>query len=187
MSVEIKLIAEDWMMTAGLIGLTRLYKNHPQPPVITQTGLILTEEHLLVFSKYYIEWLISEFSIVKRDVGRMDWAKEQVEHIINIENMEPEKIADHTKKVQDAAKSIRTIVVEQMKKVEKYFLDTDEYEQLKQLEAHLEKINKDEQAWAQAKAVKQSVADYQRIMSIPYVRIAIFANLGKARKKHEYR
>lgn len=180
MSVEIELIAEDWMMTAGLIGLTRLYKNHPHPPVVTQKGLIITEDHLRSFSQSYVEWLISEFSIVARDVKRMDWSKTQVEQAISTQLVEPEQVAACTEKVQVAAKSIRTIVVEQMKKVEKYFADMDEYQQLSQLASQLDEISKDKQAWEQASEVKTSIDEYRRIMSVPVINEKLTLNYAKA-------
>ncbi len=180
MSIEIELIAEDWMMTAALIGLTRLYKDHPHPPVVTQRGLILTEDHLRSFSQSYVEWVISEFSIVERDVKRMGWAKTQVEQVMSVQPDEPEQVVARTEKVQAAVKSIRTIVVEQLKKVEKYFADMDEYKQLNQLAARLDDLSKDKQAWEKASEVKTAIEDYRRIMSVPVINEKLTLNYTKA-------
>ncbi|AJS57311.1 type I-B CRISPR-associated protein Cas8b1/Cst1 [Paenibacillus sp. IHBB 10380] len=171
MSASIEIIAEDWMMTAGLIGLTRLFDKEEYPSFQTNRGIILTEEQIQQFPEKYIRWLIQNHSIVKRDVGRMEWSIDQVGRakLVSDHNTDAEQQEKLTVKVIEAAKHLRKSIGDQAKKVEKYFSDAPEYQELLTLIERLEILSKNKEAYIEADQIKQARDDYERIMSVPFI------------------
>lgn len=165
------------MMTAGLIGLTRLYEDDLN--LATETGITLTEEHLSQFAERYIHWMIQEFSIVERDVGRMQWAVKQANNAQDSAT-DDEKVKQQTTKVQDSAKQIRKSISEQAKKVEKYFASTTEYADLLQLIDRLDQLSKDSEALSRSGEIKQAVDQYKQIMSVAVINEKLTLNYVKA-------
>ncbi|MCD8510981.1 MAG: hypothetical protein LRY73_14715 [Bacillus sp. (in: Bacteria)] len=68
MGKSIQIDAEDWIISAGLIGLSRLFQEDDS--MITQTGIKLTEHHFNDISERFFNYLLNNFSVVKRDVKK---------------------------------------------------------------------------------------------------------------------
>ncbi|MNW30092.1 hypothetical protein D3C74_69670 [compost metagenome] len=174
------------MLTAGLIGLTRIFDPYEQgthddlPPIAHRTGITLTEEHIEQFPERYIRWLIREYSIVKRDVSRMQWSLEQLNRSLgNLDNDSDQK-RQLTPKIQDTAKQIRKSINEQVKKVEKYFPKTTEHQNLVLLLQQLDTLSKNKDAYLYADQIQQSVQQYEKIMSTPMINEKLTLNYVKA-------
>ncbi|MDY7220841.1 type I-B CRISPR-associated protein Cas8b1/Cst1 [Halalkalibacterium halodurans] len=151
--------AEDWLMTAALIGVVRLFENED---LITSSGVKLEKHHLKEIPKKYFDYLLTHFSIVDRDVDRMKWQ-------VNRANIKPEQ-------VKDCAKEIRKIMGEQAKKVEKYFADTDEAVKLKTLLDNLKAVK----AGDDGSVIAEAVHEYKQIMSTPFINEKLTLNYVKA-------
>ncbi|XOQ13514.1 MAG: Type I-B CRISPR-associated protein Cas8b1/Cst1 [Shouchella clausii] len=155
---ELHIEAEDWVMTAALIGVARLCGEE----VITSTGVSLRKHHLKEIPKKYFDYLLTHFSIVDRDVDRMQWH-------VNRANKKPEQ-------VKDCAKEIRKIMGEQAKKVEKYFAGTDEAVQLKTLLDKLKVVK----AKDDGSVIAEAVNEYKQIMSTAFINEKLTLNYVKA-------
>ncbi|MNW41663.1 hypothetical protein D3C74_188100 [compost metagenome] len=169
MTVSIEIVAEDWMMTAGLIGLTRLFDKEEYPHFQTDRGICLTEEQIRQFPEKYIRWMINNHSVVKRDVGRMEWSVDQVERAKLRFNSDAEQHEKFTIIVIEAAKQLRKSMSDQAKKIEKYFSDTSEYRELLALIERLEVLSKNKEAYIEAHIIRQARDAYERIMSVPFI------------------
>ncbi|MNO24247.1 hypothetical protein D3C76_140630 [compost metagenome] len=169
MTVSIEIVAEDWMMTAGLIGMTRLFDKEEYPDFQTDKGIRLTEEHIQQFPEKYIRWMIINHSVVKRDVGRMEWYVDQVEKTKLRIDSDLEQHEKLTTVVIEAAKQLRKSMSDQAKKIEKYFSDTSEYRELLALIERLEVLSKNKEAYIETHIIRQARDDYKRIMSVPFI------------------
>lgn len=158
MSIHVE--AEDWMMTAALIGLSRLFPEDDS--LITKSGVQLRKEHLEQIPTRYFNYLIEHFSIVERDVNRMSWNVSQV-------NKNPEKIESNAKKIRDSMK-------DQYNKVVKYFSDTPECKELQEIIESLKLVKKPEDA----PKVEEAVNAYERIMSTTFINEKLTLNYAKA-------
>jgi CRISPR-associated protein Cst1 len=158
--VEIQIEAEQWPMAAGCIGLAKLYSD--KELTFTSTGLILQEELLDHLAEKYVRGLIEEFSVVKRDVRRLEWYVRKVEH-------NPELTKQY-------AVEVRKQINDQFKKVEKYFSDTEEYSRLKDLLDVLKDLKSPEEASKIGEAVQQ----YEEIMKTPFINEKLTLNYAKA-------
>ncbi|MDO3413174.1 hypothetical protein QWJ34_25710 [Saccharibacillus sp. CPCC 101409] len=178
MVASIKLQMEDWMWTAGLIGLRRLYEcdlsgyglNSTRFKV-EGTRMTLTEEHLESFSKRYIRYMIEEFNIVTRDVKRMEFWSKRAENFS--ERLKP---AEKDAQVKEAAKQIRAQINEQFKKVDKYFSGSPEHEQLQEIMETLKNCS----GYDQRDVVKRSVEAYEKTMSTQAIKEKLTLNYMKA-------
>lgn len=195
LSASIEIFAEDWMITAGMIGLTRLFDRtdigmtpleEDVPNIITSYSIHLTEKHIELFSARYIEWWIKESSVVRRDVGRMEWSKKKANgaynKIITSQASDPNQLIDaqllkdQNKVIKECAKAIRKIMNDQYKKVEKYFPNTDECDQLAQV---IEQLNQVED-YQDAEQIEVSVLEYERIMATTFIEEKLTLNYVKA-------
>ncbi|CAM2995256.1 hypothetical protein PASE110613_11285 [Paenibacillus sediminis] len=160
MTAAVHIAAEDWMISAGLIGLTRLFEDDRE--LMDKSGVKLTSSHLDTLSEKYIYYLIKTYSIVNRDVGRMQWFVKQL-------NSHPDRIKSH-------AAEVRKIMNEQLKKVEKYFADSKEQHQLAEVVESLKNINSE----AEINLVSESIERYKKIMSTPFIEEKLTINYVKA-------
>ncbi|MCM3761174.1 type I-B CRISPR-associated protein Cas8b1/Cst1 [Alkalihalobacillus oceani] len=156
----IQIEAEDWMITAGLIGLVRLFPEDEQ--MITKTGVTIHSHHIEQLPERYFSYLLKTFSIVERDVGRMSWYTSQLKR-------QPEKAKQY-------AADVRKMMNEQLKKVEKYFPTSKECKELNEITEALKLVKKDENA----EKVEEAVQAYRRIMSTPFIDKKLTLNYVKA-------
>ncbi|MBS5909962.1 MAG: type I-B CRISPR-associated protein Cas8b1/Cst1 [Paenibacillus macerans] len=175
MTISIAIEAEDWMLSAGLIGLTRLFEED-RDRVLTHSGIVLSEEHILQFPKRYIYWMIQNFSIVQRDRRRMEWWINQADRAQSRAQSEPNQAAEMDAKVREAAKEIRKMMTEQAKKVEKYFGDLPEYSKLLEIIESLNSINKHDEV----SKIHENVDLYETVMSTPVINEKLTLNYVKA-------
>lgn len=151
---------EEWPIAAGLIGLTRvLGKENIE---IQQNGILLKADDLSGFASKYIYKLIDTFSVVERDVKRMSWYVNQLN-----------KYPDKTKQY---ASEIRKTMNDQFKKIEKYFGDTTECNELKDLVEQLKNI-KDEN---DLPIVMKAVESYRNIVSTSFINEKLTINYVKS-------
>ncbi|RSK53989.1 hypothetical protein [Bacillus canaveralius] len=158
--MTIQVDAEQWPMAAGCIGLAKLYSENELPR--TPTGVFLKKEILDNLAEKYIGDLIKTFSVVKRDIKRLEWYARQAE-----------KKPEQTKQ---CAADVRKSMNEQYKKVEKYFLESEECQQLKELLARLQEIKNPNDA----PKVREAVERYGEIMETPFINEKLTLNYVKA-------
>lgn len=151
--------AEDWMITAGLIGLTRLLEE--ERDLITKVGAQLTSRHLDNLADKYINFLLKTFNVVQRDVNRMGWYVNQLKK--------------HPERIKTYAAEVRKMMNEQLKKVEKYYSDTEEYQELLKLVDSIKKVSSTEETSLLAEAV----LSYHKIMSTPFITEKLTLNYVK--------
>lgn len=152
--------AEDWMMTAGLIGLVRLFPEDKK--MITKTGAYITTEHLDELPTRYFNYLLTMFSVVERDVKRMSWYTNQ--------------LSRYPEKANQYAVDVRKTMNDQLKKVEKYFPDTEECHELRKVVESLKLVKKEEDA----PKVEDAVKVYEQIMSTEFINEKLTLNYVKA-------
>lgn len=178
MGASIKLQMEDWMWTAGLIGLRRLYEcdlsDYGLNSIrfkVEDTRMTLTEEHLESFSKRYIRYMIEEFNIVTRDVKRMGFWSNRSDNL-------PDRLkpAEKDAQIKEAAKQVRAQINEQFKKVDKYFARSPEHERLQQIMETLKNCS----GYDQRHVVKQAVEEYEKTMSTQAIKEKLTLNYMKA-------
>lgn len=194
MSVSIEILAEDWMMTSGLIGLARLYENEEMfeefiddngekielDPVVTLLGIKLTEEHIGQFAKRYIYWMIQKYSVVDHDVKKMNWQRRQVEDILKLSEDDLERTNKISATVSLAAKQLQEVLSHQFKKVEKYFNGTPECVELAILISKLDEvIDGRNEAWKKASFINEAINKYAKIMSTPIINEKLTLNVVK--------
>jgi CRISPR-associated protein Cst1 len=158
--VPIQIDAEQWPMAAGCIGLAKLYSEEELPR--TESGVMISKEILNSLAEKYIRGLIEEFSIVKRDVHRLEWYAIQVE-----------KKPEQTKQM---AADVRKSMSEQYKKVEKYFSETEECKRFK----YLLEMLKDLKDPNDAPKIRESLESYKEIMKTPFINERLTLNFAKA-------
>lgn len=149
MTATVHIEAEEWMMAAGLIGLHRLYPDDRR--ALTRSGYQLTPEHLDGLAHKYVAYLLDHYSVAKRDAGRMSWYIDQL-------HFRPAKIKDY-------ATDLRKMMNDQVKKVEKYFSDREEYTTLGSLVETMKVINTPEDR----ELLEATVKSYSDVMSTPYI------------------
>lgn len=151
--------SEDWIMTGGLIGLKRLYNDEID---MTPAGLFITKELLDSLAERYFRYFLNTYNVAKRDVTRMN-------HFLQLAKNKPETC-------KDKFINIRKIAVEQLKKVEKYFPNTDECEQLTTLVEKMKELKKEEHLEEAAKLIKK----YRNIMTNDFINEKLTINYAKA-------
>ena len=152
--------AEEWMIAAGLIGLSRLYPEARRQ--VTKTGYLLPAELLDDLAARYVQHMTEHHSIVNRDVKRMSWYTSQAHN-------KPEKIKDY-------AGDIRKIMNDQLKKVEKYFPNSDEYKHL----VDLVETMKDIADGSEQQRLEEAVESYRKWMSVAYIHDKLTMNYVKS-------
>lgn len=158
--MTIHIEAEEWSMTAGLIGLARVLGEDKVS--LTKNGVTLKPGALDGLSEKYIYKLINSFSVVNRDVKRMEWYVNQLKK-------NPEKTKQY-------ASDVRKMMNEQLKKIEKYFSETEEY---KILHENVDRL-KDVKEQGDFSLVEESVRIYQNVVSTPFINDKLTLNYAKA-------
>ncbi|OEH93020.1 hypothetical protein [Bacillus solimangrovi] len=159
-SSHIDLHAEDWMMTAGLIGLKRIYGEDELE--IIPTGIRLYSEQLSSLSKNYFDYFIETYDVAIRDTERLTRQLNKATH--------------NSERYKDAHKEILKVMKEQFKKVEKYFPESKEHHDFKQLIEQMKKLKSvdllDE--------LRESINTFQMILSTPEINNKLTLNYAKA-------
>ncbi|WP_055106674.1 hypothetical protein [Paenibacillus ihumii] len=177
MTASIAIVAEEWMMTAGLIGLTRMFSSKEEYPIVqTNKGIELNENHLKLFPERYIRWMIREFSIVERDLKRMEWPIQQAVRAANRALENPSLINEVNAKVKESVKDIRKIMNEQISKVQKYFPDSKECHKLLGLLDSLKLISN----YNELNTIYDLIDEYKSLMSEPFINEKLTLNYVKA-------
>lgn len=157
--MSIHIDAEQWPMAAGCIGLAKLYSKEELPR--TSSGIVLSKEILDTLAEKYIRQLIQTFSIVRRDVRRMEWYADQAE-----------KKPEQTKQL---AAEVRKIMTEQFKKIEKYFAETNECQLLKELLDNMKDIRNPEDHVK----IREAIEQYKKIIEKPFINEKLTLNYAK--------
>jgi len=157
--MAIHIEAEEWSMTAGLIGLSRLIGEDKME--LIKNGLSLKAESLEGLASKYIYELINSFSVVDRDVRRMQWFVDQ--------------IMKYPKKTEQYATEVRKKMNEQLKKVEKYFSNTEEYEKLRENVERLKNIKSIEEI----SLIEESIRVYRDVVSTRFINEKLTLNYVK--------
>ncbi|WP_027416713.1 hypothetical protein [Aneurinibacillus terranovensis] len=157
--MSIHIDAEQWPMAAGCIGLAKLYSEEELPR--TATGILLRKEILDTLAEKYVRELIEAFSIVKRDVRRLEWYARQAE-----------KKPEQTKQ---CAADVRKSMNDQYKKVEQNFSETGECQCLKELMEELKEVKKPEEA----PKIRETIEQYGDIMKTPFINEKLTLNFAK--------
>jgi CRISPR-associated protein Cst1 len=152
--------AEDWLLTAGLIGLKRLYNEDDLE--LTSTGIRLYPEQLKSLPERYFNYFITTYSIANRDVERFERLLKQAIH-------KPEK-------TKDMAAEIRKTMNDQYKKVEKYFADKSECLELRDLIGLVKDCKKPENL----NQLEECINQYKTIMNTPFINEKLTLNYAKA-------
>lgn len=155
----IDLYADEWFITTGLIGLKRLY---PDEVVAIAEGIRLSVDSLASLAERYFDYFISTYSVAERDSKRIG-------RLLTKAAGKPE---DFTPSVSD----IRKIMNDQIKKVEKYFSDTTEYDQLSWLAEEMKQYKKS----TDIEELKKTVSKYLSIMKITFIDEKLTLNFAKA-------
>lgn len=155
----IEVYGDEWFMTAGLMGLKRLLDNEVQ---MTPGGLIIKESILEELPRKYFAYFLSEYSVAKRDCKRMENNLESIER-------KPDS-------VRERMTDIRKTANDQLKKVNKYFSDREECEQLKGIVSQMKELKNTEQL----DLMKKLVRDYCGIMETQYIDEKLTLNFVKA-------
>lgn len=158
--MTIHIEAEEWPMVAGLIGLVRVLDQ--DQVTITKNGLSIDADSLKGLAAKYVYELIRSFSVVDRDVKRLEWYVGQIKN--------------HPDKTKQYASDIRKIMNDQLKKVEKYFIESEECEKLAKTVERLKDVNGVEDL----SIVEETVQSYQKIMSAPFINEKLTLNYAKA-------
>lgn len=157
--MEILIDANQWPMAAGCIGLSKLF---PEEIEYTSNGIVLTDKLLDSLAEKYVHSLINMFSVVERDVKRFGWYAAQTK-----------KNPDQTKQYAiELSKNIR----EQLKKVEKYFPETEECRQLKKLVETLKEVTDKKES----QFIQEAIDQYEQIMEKPFINDKLSLNLAKS-------
>ncbi|NGP44616.1 hypothetical protein G4V62_06465 [Bacillaceae bacterium SIJ1] len=152
--------AEDWMMTAGLIGFTRLFPE--DEALVTSTGIFLQEHHLQEIAERFFRYLLDTFNVIDRDVHSFSWYTLQLQK-------KPEKAKTY-------AADVRKRMNDQVKKVQKYFPESQEYQQLKQWMERMKEIKKEEDL----PLLEEAITSYERLMSVDFIREKLTLNYVKS-------
>ncbi|MFD2670562.1 hypothetical protein [Marinicrinis sediminis] len=158
--MPIEVHADEWFMTAGLIGFVRLLGQ--DQVTMTKHGIELNSKDIQNLSTRYIHKLIEEFSVVRRDVKRMNWYLEQMK-----------KKPENTKAY---VAEIRKQISEQFKKVDKYFSDSEECGLMSQILDQLKEVGSSEDQ----EKVRRAVQDYEQLASTPMINEKLTLNYAKA-------
>jgi CRISPR-associated protein Cst1 len=151
--------AEEWHFTAGLIGLMRLYEEEMET---TPAGLLISKEQLDSLAERYFKYLFDTYNIAERDTSRMERLLQRAKN--KIETCK-ERFAD-----------MRKIAAEQLKKVEKYFPNTKECQDLKQLVEEMKEFKGPEHIEQAEKVIEK----YRNIMIVDSINKKLTINYAKA-------
>ncbi|PAQ15683.1 hypothetical protein CD798_05625 [Bacillaceae bacterium SAOS 7] len=159
MAFAIEARAEEWFFTGGLIGLKRLYEDEIE---VTSAGLLITKELLDTLAERYFQYFLTTYDIAKRDTARME----------RLLQLAKNKVETCKERFND----IRKIIIEQLKKVEKYFPSTAECEGLKVLAEEMKEYKKQEHIEEVAKIIEK----YRNIMTVDFINEKLTVNFAKA-------
>ncbi|KYD09969.1 type I-B CRISPR-associated protein Cas8b1/Cst1 [Heyndrickxia sporothermodurans] len=159
MAEPLQIATDEWSFMAGLIGFSRLYEDDPNS--ITSTGIQLRTDHLDTLADKYFDYLLRKYSVVDRDVKRMEW-------YIN-------RLNTNNDKVKEYASELRKTMTEQLKKVEKYFPTTKECMELKKVIEALRNVKSENDV----NIVYESFSAYKRIMSTDFINEKLTLNYTK--------
>ncbi|MDA3129374.1 hypothetical protein ACFPTR_08405 [Aliibacillus thermotolerans] len=121
--MQIELYAEDWLTSAGLVGLKRLF---PDETENTPFGLKFDSEILEEVTERYFDYLLNNFSVAERQNKILTQALSRAER-------NPDTFKDIKKQVQRR-------MTEELKKVERYFPDIKETKELQETIEIVKKI-----------------------------------------------
>ncbi|OEH84880.1 hypothetical protein BHU72_06710 [Desulfuribacillus stibiiarsenatis] len=152
--------AEEWPIIAGLIGLIRVVGK--EEIAINRNGIAISKENLEDLASKMVYKLIETFNVVERDVEKMRWYSTNL-----VKN--PDKLKLY-------ATEVKKIIAEQLKKIEKYFGDTDECQQVRDLVEKLKEIND-----TQSNLILEDVIDqYKKIASTSFIKEKLTLNYVKS-------
>lgn len=155
----IKIQGEEWFMTAGLIGVKRLFLEDVET---TAGGLIIHESLLEQLPDKYFAYLLEEYSIAKRDSKR-------IARCLNRSKSKPES-------ARERFDEITKIAAEQFKKVDKYFSGSEECLELKTVIGKMKEIKKAEQL----EDMEGLANEYCHLMETPDIEKKLTLNYVKA-------
>lgn len=153
---QYELHADDWLFTAGLVGLSRLFKDEID---FTPTGVIFKREFLSEIPQRYFHFLLDNYSIVRQDRYWINIFLKQF-------NKDPKK----------SIQQIKGSVNKRLKVVGRYFEDTPEYAKLNKLHEDLKEIKKVEQL----DELKDAVDQYFNVISTKFIDEKLTLNYFKA-------
>ncbi|WP_128894069.1 type I-B CRISPR-associated protein Cas8b1/Cst1 [Longirhabdus pacifica] len=156
MSIHIE--SQEWMMTAGLIGFTRLLDEQVK---MTRSGVEITADTIQDVASKYIYGLIDEFSVVEREMKRLNRCLSQM-------RKKPAEIKKHTADMLERIK-------EQYKRIEKYFPETEQCAAIKTLMKQLKEVTTAEDV----DKVEQIVKGYQQAASTPMINEKLTLNYAR--------
>lgn len=102
--MKIELIADDWLMAMGMVGLKRLFEDEVE---FTDYGIAFEHEIIEQIPERYFSYLLDLYDVAKRD-------KESLEN-------ELERMGNKAEQFKDIHKNIVHKMTEQKKKIDKYF------------------------------------------------------------------
>ncbi|MFT9848919.1 hypothetical protein [Aneurinibacillus sp. REN35] len=151
--------AEEWFFTGGLLGLKRLYEEEIET---TPAGLLIGKDLLDTLAERYFAYFFDTYNIAERDTGRM-------ERLLQRARKKPESS-------KERFSEIRNIAAEQMKKVEKYFPDAKESEELKHLVEEMKELKNQEHI----ESAEILINKFHNIMTSDFVNKKLTINFAKA-------
>ena len=160
--MKVHIDAEEWFITAGLIGLLELLDNNEKSNLIEKDGLSISVETLDNLAEKYVTELITRFNVVERDVNRMYW------HVSRINERED--------RFKTAISEIRKIMNEQIKKVEKYYKETSEYVALVEIMEEIKNIK----AIEDVPKINSLIEKYKETASSKQIKEKLTLNYAKA-------
>lgn len=158
MSIYIE--AEEWAMTAGLLGLTQLLDE--SQITLSDKGVTFNAESLNGLAEKYIYELIQRFSVAERDISRMNWYFNQMKN-------NPDRIKQYVSE-------IRKTMSEQVKKVKKYFEDTEEFKKLSEAVEQVKGVKKERDL----PIIEKSIEMYREYASTKLINEKLTLNYVKA-------
>ncbi|EGL83969.1 CRISPR-associated CXXC_CXXC protein Cst1 [Caldalkalibacillus thermarum TA2.A1] len=151
--------ADDWLMSVCLVGLKRLYGDELES---TPTGVRLKSEQLSSLAERYFNYLINQYNVAKRN-------HERLKRWLNEARKEPTRIKD---RIGD----IRKLMNDQIKKVEKYFPDSEEYARLQALLEQVKGVKKVEELYN----LEACIEEFYQIMSTEAINDKLTLNYAKS-------
>lgn len=106
--MQVELVAEDWLMSMGMVGLKRLFEDEVQ---FTDYGISFDHKIIEQIPERYYSYLLKIYDIAQRD-------KKYMEEELEKANKNPERF-------KDSIKNILKRMTDQKKKVDSYFSEPE--------------------------------------------------------------
>lgn len=159
MVYEIELQSENWQLEAGLIGLKRLYQDDIRH---SRTGLYISSEILDTLAEKYFQFFLQTYSVAERDYKRM-------KRLLAQAHKKPET-------AKDRQLDIRKIASDQLKKVVKYFSETEECKNMEEIIERMKECKKQEHLVE----MEQHIENYYKVMRTKFIEEKLTINYAKA-------